>query len=130
MATKTQASTLTWNAATVGEVDNISGLSSPSTKIDITTFSDTVMTYRPGRRKAGEFTFSGNLNPDNTTYTALETDRQAGTSRTVVLVAPSGTLDTITFTAQCVNITFNADNPDAVWRHEVTLKILTIPVRS
>jgi len=54
---KTQGTVLNWNSQSVGEVTNISGLSSPSTKIPITSFADIIMKYRPGRRKSGTFVF-------------------------------------------------------------------------
>ena len=127
--TKTQGTTLSWNAVAIGEVTNISGLSSPTNKIPISSFADTVMKYRPGRRKAGNFTFDINMNPDDTTQAALETDRQAGTSRTVVLVAPTGTLKTITFTGLIMDMSIDAED-DNIYKQKVTIKITSAPVRS
>lgn len=127
--TRTQGTVLTWNGQAIGEVTNISGLSAPSTKINITSFADTVMKYRPGRRKAGTFTFGVNFNPDNTVQAAILADRQSDTERTVTLVTPEGTIDTITFTARVMNFTLNGQNSD-VWKGEVTLKITSVPVRS
>ncbi len=130
MATiKTQGTVLTWNAQAVGEVNSISGLSAPTNKILIGSFADTVMKYRPGRRKAGDFTFGLNFNPDNVVQAAIETDRQAGTLRTVTLVCPEGTIDTITFDAYVMNYTYSADDDD-IWKAEITLKITTKPIRS
>lgn len=130
MATvKTQGTILTWNSVAVGEVQNVSGLSSPSNKISIGSFADTVMATRSGRRKAGDFTFDVNFNPDDTSHAALESDRQAGTSRVVTLVAPEGTIDTITFSALVMNYVISADD-DNIYKAQITLKITTKPVRS
>lgn len=130
MATiKTPGIVLTWNSVAVGEVSNISGLSSPTNKIPIGSFADTVMKYRPGRRKAGEFTFDVNLNPDDTAQTAIEADRQAGTERVVTLVYPEGTLDTVTFDALVMNSTFSAGDDD-IFKGQITLKITSKPLRS
>lgn len=130
MATiKTQGTVLTWNGQSVGEVTSISGLSSPATKIPITSFADTVMKYRPGRRKSGSLTFGVNFNPDNTVQAAIETDRLADTERTVTLVTPEGTIDTLTFTARAMNFTISGDN-GTVWTGEFTLKITSTIARS
>lgn len=130
MATvKTAGTVLNWNSVAVGEVTNISGLSSPTNKIAIGSFADTVMKYRPGRRKAGDFVFDVNFNPDNTVQAALETDRQAGTERTVTLVTPEGTIDTITFTGLVMNYTISADD-DNIYKAQITLKITSKPERS
>ena len=130
MATiKTQGTILNWNGAAVGEVNSVSGLSSPSNKIPIGSFADTVMKSRPGRRKAGEFTFGVNMNPDDTVQAAIETDRQAGTMREVTLVTPEGTINTITFNAYVMNVTFGAEDDD-IFKAEITLKIVTTPERS
>ncbi len=129
MATKTQGTILKWNAVPVGEVMGVSGLSSPSTKINITSFADTVMKYRPGRRKVGEFTFEINLNLDDTSQAALETDRQAGTARAVLLTVPSGATADVAFTGVITNITMSAAGDD-IWKSQITIKPTTIPQRS
>lgn len=127
--TKTQGIVLNWNGAAVGEVMNISGLSSPSNKIPIGSFADTVMKYRPGRRKAGEFTFDVNLNPDDTVQAAIEADRQSGTERAVELVFPEGTLNTIGFNGLVMNSTFSAADDD-IYKGQLTVKITSKPTRS
>ncbi len=127
--TKTQGIVLNWNSVPVGEVMNITGLSAPTNKIPIGSFADTVMKYRPGRRKAGEFSFEVNLNPDDTVQTALETDRQAGTERVVTLVFPEGTIDTITFDGLVMNSTFSAGDDD-IYKGQLTIKITSKPQRS
>lgn len=127
--TKTQGIVLNWNAVAVGEVTNISGLSSPTNKIPIGSFADTVMKYRPGRRKAGDFVFDVNLNPDDTAQAAIETDRQAGTEQEVQVVFPEGTVDTITFDGLIMNSTFSADDDD-IYKGQITIKITSKPVRS
>ncbi len=126
---KVSGTVLTWNAAPIGEVTNVSGLSSPTNKISIASFADVVMKYRPGRRKAGDFVFDVNMNPDDTSQAALETDRQADTERAVTLVTPEGTIDTITFNARVMNYTFSADDDD-IYKAQVTLKITSIPTRT
>ena len=126
---KTQGTVITWNALTVGEVNSISGLSSPSTKIPIPSFADTVMKYRPGRRKSGNFVFGVNFNPDNATQAAIEADILTGVARTVTIVAPEGTIKTLTFTARASNFTITGDN-GTVWTGELTLKITSTIVRS
>jgi hypothetical protein len=129
MATKTQGTTLTWHALPVGEVTNVSGLSSPTTKIDIGSFADTVVKTRPGIRKTGTFVFDVNFNQDNTTYIAIEADRATGTERTVVLVAPSGTVKTVTFTAVCLNSTITGKVND-IYKGQITLRVTSKPERS
>lgn len=130
MATiKTMGSVLNWNGVPVGEVTNISGLSSPTNKIPIGSFADTVMKYRPGRRKAGDCVFDVNFNPDNTVQAAIETDRQAGNERTVTLVMAEGSVNTITFTALVMNYTYSAED-DNIWKAQITLKITSKPERT
>lgn len=126
---KTQGTIVTWNALTVGEVTNISGLSSPSTKIPIGSFADEVIKSRPGRRKSGNFVFGVNFNPDNTTQAAIQADMLTDTQRTVTLVTPEGTIDTLTFTARAMNFTITGDN-GTVWTGEFTLKITSLVARS
>lgn len=126
---KTSGIVLNWNGNPVGEVTNIGGLSSPTNKIPIGSFADTVMKYRPGRRKAGDCTFDVNFNPDNTVQAALETDRQAGTERAVTIVFPSGSVNTIGFSAKVMNYTYSAED-DNIWKAQITLKITTKPQRS
>ncbi len=130
MATiRTQGTILNWNGAPVGEVMNVSGLSSPSNKIAIGSFADTVVKTRPGRRKAGDFTFDVNMNPDDTVQIALDADRLADTEREVELILPEGTLTTITFNARIMNWTFSADD-DNIYKAQITLKITSIPERT
>jgi len=126
---KTQGTVLNWNGAPVGEVFDVSGLSAPSNKINITSFADTIMQYRPGRRKAADFTFSVNYNPDNVVQTAIEADRQADTEREVVLILPEGTINTITFDARVMNWTLSAGDDD-IYKAQITLKITSIPLRT
>ncbi len=129
MATKWQGTVLSWNGVPIGEVTGCSGLSAPSSKIAITSAADTVIKYRPGRRKTGDFTFDVNFNPDDAAQNTMEVDRQAGTSRTVLLTLPSGTINDVTFTGQITNITFSGQQDD-IWKSQITVKALTIPVRS
>lgn len=129
MVTKTQGTVLKWNAGIVGEVTNISGLSSPSTKIDITSFADTFKSYRPGRRKAGTFVFGVNYNPDNTVQAAMWADRTAGTEREVILVAPSGTTTTITFNALISDMPITTAD-DNIYKMNITMVITSKPIRS
>ncbi len=130
MATvKTSGTTVTWNSATLGEVSAISGLSSPTNKINIGSFADTVMKYRPGRRKAGDITIDLNMNPDNVVQAAVETDRQAGTERAVTIVMSEGSLTTISFTARVMNVTFSADD-DNIYKSQITLKLTSTPART
>ena len=129
MVTKTQGTILKWNSVAIGEVMDVGGLSSPTNKINITSFSDTVMSYRPGRRKAGNCTFSMNFNPDNTVQAAMEADRQSGTERTVVLTVPTGTVADITFTGLIMDMPITADD-DGIYKQNITIKITSKPVRS
>lgn len=129
MTVKTQGIVLNWNSSAVGEVTNVSGLSSPTNKIPIGSFADTVMKFRPGRRKAGDFVFDVNFNPDDTVQAAIETDRQAGTERAVQLVFPEGTIDTISFNGLVMNSTFSAEDDD-IYKGQITIKITSKPTRS
>jgi hypothetical protein len=130
MATvKTQGTTITCNALTEGEVNSISLSSNPVAEIAIPSFAETVMMYRPGRRKTGDLTIDYNLNPDNTTLVSMDADRLAGTERTVVIVAPEGTLDTITFTALIMDNSLSAKDDD-VYKGKLVLKVTSNPVRS
>ena len=126
---KTQGTTLTWNSVLVGDISNVSGLSSPTNKIDIGSFGDTVVKTRPGRRKAGDFTFDINFNPDNTVQASLYADQITGVERTTILVVPEGTKKTITFSARVMNFTMSADD-DNIYKGQVTLRVTSKPVRS
>ncbi len=126
---KTSGTVINWNGAPVGEVFDVSGGSSPTNKIPIGSFADTVMKYRPGRRKAGDFTFSVNFNPDDTVQSALEADRLSDTEREVEWIMPEGSINTITFNARVMNWTLAASDDD-IYKAQLTLKITSIPVRT
>ena len=126
---KTAGTIIKWNAVEVAETNSVGGLSTPSGKIAIPSFADTVMKYRPGRRKTGDFTFDVNFNQDDTSQAALKTDQIAGTERTVVLKLAEGTLNTITFTARVKNITLSADD-DNIYKSQLTLRITSVPAIS
>lgn len=129
MTVKTPGTTLTYGGTSIGEVSGVNGLSSPSNKIFIGSFADTVMKYRPGRRKAGELTLDVNFNPDDTGQTAIETAKQAGTAASTVLTLPEGDINTITFNARVIDFKYGAQDDD-IFKGQIVFKLTSKPVRS
>jgi len=113
---KSQGIIVTWNAVAIGELASISNdsLATNAPAIDISSFADTLAQSRPGNVDVGDFTFTYNYNPDDTSQASLETDYLAGTERVVTLTCPAGTINTITFDAICINVSFNAANSDSI----------------
>lgn len=127
--TKTTNLLLTWNAVTVGSITDLSIGGNPVTKIDITSFEETLMKYRPGKKELSEVSFGLHVNQDAAVQVSLESDNYNNTERTVTIVCPSGTIDTLTATAKIANFTWGAEGDD-VYKAQITLQPTGLFARS
>ena len=129
MPVKTQGTTLSWNAVSVGEVVDVAKQGTTTTKIPIGSFLDTNVKTRPGRKKVGTFVFTINMNPDAAIQVTLNEDNISKVERTMVLVAPSGTIKTRTFTGIIMDFTRSGDHK-GIWTAQLTVKLKSLAVRT
>jgi hypothetical protein len=119
----TQATTLTFNSVAVAGVVGMKGLGSgKSTEIDITTLASTAKEFRQGLQDFGSITVTLIRSLDDAGQAALLTAHAAQASQTCIIVLPSGTLKTATFTAFVDMITSDIDK-DGVVTGEAVLRI-------
>lgn len=113
----------------IGGCNNINGLSAAVAKIMLDDFDNTIMSSRPGRRKAGECTIDLLLDFDDTGQAEAEAVRVSGAQREFKLVFTEGVLATLTFNARVTNFTINGTDDD-VYKGQITLKVTSKPVKS
>ena len=111
----TQATTLTYNSVAVLGLVSIKGIgSSPASEIDVTTLASTAKEYRPGLIDNGTIQIELIRSLDDAGQAALLAAAVAQTTNTCVIVLPSGTLKTATFTASVVDLTSDIDKDGVV----------------
>lgn len=108
MSTKGKGTTVSWDATDVGELTGVRSMSGPVGEIPIGSFADSVYMTAAGDVDLGDFIFTINFNPDDAGLVKLYTDWASGTARTIVLLAPSGTTDTVTMTGKVLYISAGA----------------------
>ncbi len=119
----TQATTVTYNSNTVLGVVSIKGLgAAKSAEIDVTTLASTAKEYRLGLQDFGAITMELIRSNDDTGQAGLLTAHAAQTVNTTVIVLPSGTLKTATFSASVESISSDIDK-DGVVKGECVLRI-------
>ncbi len=119
----TQATTLTFNSQAVAGVVGMKGLGSgKSTEIDVTTLASTAKEFRQGLQDFGSITVSLIRSNDDVGQAALLTAHAAQANATTVIVLPSGTLKTATFTAFVDSISSDIDK-DGVVTGDAVLRI-------
>lgn len=128
--TKTTGLVLTWNAVAVGAVTDLAINGNPVTKINITSYEDLLMKYRPGKKDLNEMSFTVQMNQDDAVQEDLEDDRFTNTQRAVTVVYPSGTLKTLTVQAKVANFQWGAPDGNGTFMANLTLQQMTLPVRS
>lgn len=107
----------------IGQIDSISDIGSGEGEdIDITNFDSLAKEYLQGLPDEGSATFGLVFNPDNVLHERLINLRNAQASADFKLTFPSGTKDTLSFTAFVKTFAFDMQANDAV-RATVTLRI-------
>ncbi len=119
----TQGTTFTFNSVAVAGVVGMKGIGSgKAAEIDISTLASTAKEFRQGLQDFGSVTVSLVRSNDDAGQAALLTAHAAQASQTCVIVLPSGTLKTATFTAFVVSITSDVDK-DGVVMGDAVLRI-------
>lgn len=119
----TQATTLTFNSVAVAGVVGMKGLGSgKSTEIDVTTLASTAKESRQGLQDFGTITVSLIRSLDDAGQAALQTAHAAQANQTAVIVLPSGTLKTATFTCYVDSLSSDIDK-DGVVTGDAMLRI-------
>ena len=118
-----QGTTISFNAQTIGGVKAITGIGSGKSKaIDVTTLASTAMEYRQGLRDFGTLSIDVIRDQDDAGQAAVFTAQAAQANETVIIVLPSSTLKTATFTAWVESFTADAKADDALMG-VITLRI-------
>lgn len=110
-----QQTTFTFNSALISGVVGMTGLGSGKAKeIDVTTLASTAKEYLPGLRDFGNLTLDLIRSEDDVGQTALATALAAQATETMVIVLPSGTLKTATFTCFVVSLSSDTASDEKV----------------
>jgi hypothetical protein len=119
----TQGTTFTFNSVVIGGVVSLKGLGSgKATEIDVTTLASAAKEYRQGLQDFGGFTLSVVRSPDDLGQIACQTAKAAQLDETMVIVLPSGTLATATFTCFCTELSTDIDK-DGIVMGEIAFRI-------
>jgi hypothetical protein len=129
--TKSQGTVINWGGSPMGECRSFSMPGADTPEIDIGSFADTVVKTRAGKPMGGVFTFKVNFNPDDTSQSNFEADVRSGVERTVQIVYPEGTVNTITATGRALNfVPFSEAKVNGIIIGEMTIKFTSMPVES
>ena len=119
----TQGTTFTFNSVLIGGVISAKGLGSgKAAEIDCTTLASTAKEYRQGLQDFGGFTLTVVRSPDDLGQIACLTAKAAQLDETMVVVLPSGTLHTATFTCFCTSVSLDVDK-DGIAKGDIAFRI-------
>ena len=119
----TQGTTLTFNSSLVSGVVGIKGIGSgKATEINVTTLASTAKEFRQGLQDFGTITIDLIRSEDDAGQQALATALAAQTNETCVIVLPSGTVKTGTFTCFVTRLQSDVD-ADGVVKGSVDLRV-------
>ncbi len=111
----TQGTTVTFNSVSIGGVKSITGIGSGKAKaIDVTTLASTAMEYKQGLRDFGTLAIDVVRDQDDAGQAAVYTAQASQLTETVVVVFPSSTLKTATFSCWVESFTADAKADDIV----------------
>lgn len=119
----TQQTTLTFNSVAVAGVKSMKGLGATKSKeIDITTLASTAKEFRLGLQDFGSITVTLVRSLDDAGQAALMAAHSSQSAEQAVIVLPSGTLTTATFSCLVESLSSDMDE-DGVVMGECALRI-------
>lgn len=119
----TQGTTVTFNSVAVSGVVGIKGIGSgKATEINVTSLASAAKEYRQGLQDYGTITLDLIRSEDDAGQTALATALAAQADETCVIVLPSGTVKTATFTCFVTRLQSDID-ADGVVKGSADLRI-------
>lgn len=119
----TQGTTFTFNSVALAGVVGMKGLGSgKATEIPITTLASTAKEFKQGLQDWGNFSIDFIRSEDDAGQQALATAMAAQANETMVIVLPSGTVKTGTFTCFVTSLSTDID-ADGVVKGTATFRV-------
>jgi len=119
----TQGTTFTFNSVAIAGVVGLKGLGSgKATEINVTTLASTAKEFKQGLQDWGTLTLDLIRSEDDAGQQALATALAAQANQTMVIVLPSGTVKTATFTCFVTRLQTDIDS-DGVVKGSCDLRI-------